>query len=227
MNRKNFIEAYTSFIKSVKKLNKIAVRHGLSAMEDELEDLDFEDFKMGLRLLIDKVDPGIIDEIFTNLIKFTKDSLDRQLKVIIKRAIFGIQKKERTSILFMVLNSYANLSSKEKRQIDFLLEYESESVTETEADDELSTRNFNEFSKLILKLDNKALYNLLREVDTEDLSMSLKNQNKAVRENVYNSLSKRAAFMLDEDIDHINPESEDIKRAQEKVINLIQMRNKE
>ena len=225
MNRKKFIETYTRFMKSVQKLNKIAVRRGFSAMEKELEDLDFEnveDFRMGLRLLIQEVDPCIIDEIFTNRIQFTKNRYDRQFKIIIKRAILGMQKKERTSILVKVLNSYANVSTKEENHIDDLLfEYEREPSATTESDEALSAHNSDGFSEIILKIDNDTIYRMLREIDAEDLAMSLKNQNNAVREKIFSNLSKRAVSQLEEDIDYMNPESEDIIGTQIKIIHFL------
>ena len=222
MNRKEFVKTYTGFMKSVKKLNKIAMRHGFSAMEIELEDLDFEDFRTGLYLIIKNVDPCIIDEIFTNLIQFTKNSFERQFKIIIKRAILGMQKRERTSILLMVLNSYANLSTKEANQIeDLLFECDRKPAMETESGEALNAQNSDGFSEVILEVDNNAIYKILREVDAEDLAMSLKNQNNTVREKFFSNMSKRAASQLEEDIDYINPESEDIIGAQIKIINLL------
>ncbi|MCL2211747.1 MAG: hypothetical protein FWB95_07485 [Treponema sp.] len=222
MNRKQFVQAYSGFIKSFIKLNRIAVRHGFSAMEIEVEDVDFEDFRMGLRLLIDKVDPGIIDEKFTNLIQFTKDKLERQFRVIVKRAIQGMQKKERASIIIVALNSYANLSKEEENQIDNLLVHENEPDTEKEFNEDMDEKNLDVlFSKVILNIDQKKIKTLLKEIDSKDLAKSLKNQDNAVKEKIFCSLSKRAAFTLEEDIDYMNPETNEIAEAQGKIVDIV------
>ena len=222
MNRKQFVQTYSRFIKSFIKLNRIAVRHGFSAMEIEVEDIDFEDFRMGLRLLIDKVDPSIIDEKFTNLIQFTKDKLEHQFRVIIKRAIQGMQKRERSSIIVVALNSYANLSKEEESQIENLLVHENEPDAEKEFNEDLDEENLDVlFSKVILNIDHKTIKTLFREVDSKDLAKSLRNQNNTVREKIFCSLSKRAAFMLEEDIDYMNPEASEIAEAQGKIVDIV------
>jgi len=227
MNRNQFVQAYSRFIKSFIKLNRIAVRHGFSAMEIEVEDIEFEDFRMGLRLLIDKVDPSIIDEKFTNLIQFTKDKLERQFRAIIKRAIQGIQKRERTSIIVLALNSYVNLSKDEENQIENLLVHENEPDAETEFNDDIDEDNLDFlFSKVLLNIDHKTIMALFREVDSKDLAKSLKNQSNTVKEKIFSSLSKRAAFMLEEDIDYMNPEANEIAEAQEKIVDIVSIKSK-
>ena len=57
----------------------------------------------------------------------------------------------------------------------------------------------------VLKLDDKSLQELLREIATEDLSKALKLVDESVREKIYKNMSKRGAEMLKEDIEMMPP----------------------
>lgn len=223
MNREEFIKTYIYLVKTVIRLNKIVIRNGHSALECEVEDIEnnINSFKKGLYLIIDGVAPSIIDEKYTNYVRLSKDNYDRQLKEIIKRALLGIQKMERTSILIIALNSYANLSSEEENQIENLLVYESVPVMETESNEGSNMQSSEGFSDIILSLNNEAIHRLFRELDSKDLAMSLKNQKNTVREKIFKNLSKRASFQLEEEIDYMNPETDKIIDAQIRIIDLL------
>ena len=90
-------------------------------MENEIFDLDDNDLRMGLQFIVGEAEPSVIDEIFSNKIAFEKDKYSRQLLTIKKRAALGIQKQEKFSVFYNVLNSYANLTSKECHKIDCLI----------------------------------------------------------------------------------------------------------
>jgi flagellar motor switch protein FliG len=57
----------------------------------------------------------------------------------------------------------------------------------------------------VLKLDDKSLQELLREVSTEELAKALKLVDAADREKIYRNMSKRGAEMLKEDIEMMPP----------------------
>jgi len=57
----------------------------------------------------------------------------------------------------------------------------------------------------VLKLDDKSLQELLREVSTEELAKALKLVDAADREKIYKNMSKRGAEMLKEDIEMMPP----------------------
>jgi len=73
MTRKKFIDEYTRFIKRAMKLAEKAIRQGIASLEDEVEDIDDELFKHGLRFVIDGVEPRLIDEIMSNRIAHDGD----------------------------------------------------------------------------------------------------------------------------------------------------------
>ena len=121
MTRSKFIEEFTGFIQQAIRLNEMAKKHGISSLESEVEDLDDEDFKQGLRFIIDEVDAAIIDEIYSNKIAFARGIYERRYKTIIKRTVLGIQAGISTRLLVFVLFSYANLPPKEQREIEYEL----------------------------------------------------------------------------------------------------------
>ncbi|MBN1380279.1 MAG: flagellar motor switch protein FliG [Deltaproteobacteria bacterium] len=57
----------------------------------------------------------------------------------------------------------------------------------------------------VLKLDDKSLQELLREITTEDLAKALKLVDESAREKIFKNMSKRGAEMLKEDIELMPP----------------------
>jgi flagellar motor switch protein FliG len=57
----------------------------------------------------------------------------------------------------------------------------------------------------VLKLDDKSIQEMLREVSTEDLARSLKVVDEASRQKIFRNMSKRGAEMLKEDIEMMPP----------------------
>lgn len=57
----------------------------------------------------------------------------------------------------------------------------------------------------VLKLDDKSLQELLREITTEDLAKALKLIDESAREKIFKNMSKRGAEMLKEDIELMPP----------------------
>jgi flagellar motor switch protein FliG len=78
------------------------------------------------------------------------------------------------------------------------------------------------FSDIIMKLDNPAIQRILREVDSQELVKALKGENEAVKEKIFNNMTKRAAQMLKEDMECMGPiRTIDVKENQEKILSLI------
>ena len=223
MNREEFFKTYIYLVKIIIRLNKIVIRNGHSALECEVEDIDnsISSFKKGLYLIIDGVTPSIIDEKYTNYVRSAKDNNDRQLNEIIRMALLGIKKMERTSTLLKALNSYINISSEEENQIENLLVYENVPAVETGSNEEMNTQSVKGYSDIILTLNNEAIHKLLKKLDANDLAMSLKNQENKIREKFFKNLSKKASFQLEEDIDYMNPDANNIIDAQIKIIKLL------
>ena len=118
MTKKLFIKKFIDFIKLAMKLNAKKHEYGLHGLENETEDLENEDLKKGLRMVVDKVEPKIIDEIFSNTLSFEKNKYRFMYKSMIKRTVLGIQEGLNNRILFFILMSMADLSEKEKNKIE-------------------------------------------------------------------------------------------------------------
>lgn len=74
----------------------------------------------------------------------------------------------------------------------------------------------------IARLDDMAVQQVLKTVDTRDLSMALKDATEAVTEKILKNLSERARDNLLEEIDYIrNPKKSDIDEARKKVVRVV------
>lgn len=74
----------------------------------------------------------------------------------------------------------------------------------------------------ILKLDDNGVQMVLKEVQSEDLLMSLKTASDEVKEKIYSNMSDRAASMLKEDLEALGPTRvSDVEKAQQKVVQVI------
>ena len=121
MTRSKFISNFTDFIQCAVRLNNKALKQGLLSLEDEIEDLDEEFFKQGLRFVVDGTNTAIIDEILSNKIIFEKSKYAYRYKTIQKRAVLGIQAGLNSYILIHILLSYAGLKQEEQRKVELLL----------------------------------------------------------------------------------------------------------
>ena len=74
----------------------------------------------------------------------------------------------------------------------------------------------------ILLLDNKSIQRVLRDVDNNDLSISLKNVSEEVQNAIFTNLSKRLASMIKEEMEFMGPvRVKDVEEAQQKIVNII------
>jgi flagellar motor component MotA len=121
MNKSELISKFTELAKRTLAFVAIAKKTNVSDLECEVEDLDDEDFKEGLRHVIDGFPSAVIDEIFSNKIAFAKDENERQYRSAMKRAVLGIQAVEGPNMLLRVLISHLDLAKKEKNAIESVL----------------------------------------------------------------------------------------------------------
>ena len=78
------------------------------------------------------------------------------------------------------------------------------------------------FSDVIIKLDNRAVQKVLREVDLYEIAKSLKDQDETVKGKIFINMSKRASKMLKEDMEVMGSITiNDIKETQEKILMVI------
>ena len=101
-------------------------------------------------------------------------------------------------------------------------------VTETSiltAMDEINPDLANEIRNLrftyedILKIDDQGIQLILKEVNQEDLLISIKTASDELREKLFSNMSERAALMLKEDLESLGPTKiSDVEKAQQKII---------
>ena len=73
-----------------------------------------------------------------------------------------------------------------------------------------------------MRLDDRSLQRVLREVDMKELSLALKGATEDLKTKYLKNMSKRAAEMLQEDMDFMGPvRVKDVEEAQQKVVNVI------
>ena len=93
-------------------------------------------------------------------------------------------------------------------------------IEEPELADEIRRKMF--VFEDILLLDDHAIQRVLRDVDNNDLAISLKGSNEEVQNAIFNNLSKRLAVMIKEDMDFMGPiRMKDVEEAQQKIVNTI------
>jgi len=74
----------------------------------------------------------------------------------------------------------------------------------------------------IIKMDDRSIQLVLREVDTKDLAMALKGSSEEVGIKVKKNMSKRAGQMLEEDMTFLGPvRLRDVEEAQQRIVNII------
>lgn len=74
----------------------------------------------------------------------------------------------------------------------------------------------------ILKLDDRSVQLVLREVNTQDLAVALKGASEELKQKIFNNMSKRAQQLLKDEIEFMGPvRVKDVEEAQQKIINVI------
>lgn len=74
----------------------------------------------------------------------------------------------------------------------------------------------------IIKMDDRSIQMVLREVDSKDLALALKGSSEEVTIKIKKNMSKRAGQMLDEDMAFLGPvRLRDVEEAQQRIVNAI------
>ena len=74
----------------------------------------------------------------------------------------------------------------------------------------------------IIRLDDRSLQRVLREVELKELGLALKGATEDLRSKFFKNMSKRAAEMLKEDMDFMGPvRVKDVEESQQKIVNVV------
>lgn len=94
-------------------------------------------------------------------------------------------------------------------------------LEETDPELAVSIRNFMFNFDDVLKLEDRSIQELLREVSSEDLSRALKLVEEGLREKIYRNMSKRGGEMLREEIEMMPPiRLSEVEASQRKLVDL-------
>uniref|UniRef100_A0A7C4CCQ4 Flagellar motor switch protein FliG n=1 Tax=Fervidobacterium thailandense TaxID=1008305 RepID=A0A7C4CCQ4_9BACT len=108
-----------------------------------------------------------------------------------------------------------NLDRTTEKNIMERLTYESPELAE-----EIRRRMF--VFEDILKLDDRSVQLVLREVNMQDLAVALKGASEELKQKIFNNMSKRAQQLLKDEIEFMGPvRVKDVEEAQQKIINII------
>jgi len=74
----------------------------------------------------------------------------------------------------------------------------------------------------LIKLDDRSVQLVLREIDPKDLALALKGATEEVKDKILKNISKRAAQLLQDELEYMGPvRVKDVEEAQQKVINVV------
>ncbi|MBM7558691.1 flagellar motor switch protein FliG [Marinitoga litoralis] len=74
----------------------------------------------------------------------------------------------------------------------------------------------------ILKLDDRTIQRILREVDTRDLTLSLKGASEELKSKILSNMSQRASQMIQEELEFMGPvRLKDVDEAQQRIVAII------
>ncbi len=74
----------------------------------------------------------------------------------------------------------------------------------------------------LIKLDNRAMQQILKEVSQQELLLALKTSSDQLKEKIFNNMSKRAATMLEEDLEALPPQRlSEVEKAQQNIIKIV------
>ena len=80
----------------------------------------------------------------------------------------------------------------------------------------------------ILLLDDRSIQKVFREIDERSLAMALKAADVEIQDKIFKNMSKRAATMLQEDMEYMGPvRLSDVIAEQEKILDIIRRMEKE
>jgi len=142
------------------------------------------------------------------VIKQIEDTLKRELGVVVGREqkkIGGIDK---------AVDILRSMGKGEGGQIVTTIE-----ATDPDMADEIRKLMFT--FETVAELDTRALQTILREVNTETLTLALKTAAEEVREKIFKNISERAAEMIEEDLEAMGPvRLSEVEAAQQSIVKI-------
>ena len=74
----------------------------------------------------------------------------------------------------------------------------------------------------ILKVNDKGIQSVLKEVENSELALALKTASEGLREKIFKNMSARAAALIREDMEYMGPvKVSDVETAQQRVVDIV------
>ncbi|MGC8868162.1 MAG: flagellar motor switch protein FliG [Sulfurihydrogenibium sp.] len=150
-----------------------------------------------------------LEKVSSNMIKIVADNLENELYTI------GAGKEEMLSGLDIAAEIVNNLPKNFAQEILDEIRKEAPSLA-----DSIEERMF-KFEDIV-KLDNRAIMEILKNIDKNDLLVALKGAPQEIIDKFLANMSKRAAQMFMEDMEVLSPvKKSDVENARKKIIQVI------
>lgn len=95
-------------------------------------------------------------------------------------------------------------------------------IEETNPDLAENIRNLMFVFADLIKLDDRSLQQVLKEVSQQDLLLGLKTSSEALKEKIFKNMSSRAATMMKEDLEALGPQRlTDVEKAQQNILKTV------
>jgi flagellar motor component MotA len=108
----DFVKEYNAIVERALLFVEKATSDGILALEDLIDEEKYiqrDIFEYGVTLVLDGIEPEIIDHILTNIIELEADKDKTLLKKIQKEAVLAISAGTNSRMVLMLLNSYVNI----------------------------------------------------------------------------------------------------------------------
>lgn len=146
---------------------------------------------------LEKVDKKVLEEV-ENVIREQLESIG----VVEGRQLGGVE---------MVANILNEMERSKESELMNILEEKNPELAEN------IRRLMFTFEDLV-KIDDRGIQLLLKEISSEDLALALKGASEQVKEKIFSNMSERARAMLKEDIEALGPvRVSDVERAQQRI----------
>ena len=77
----------------------------------------------------------------------------------------------------------------------------------------------------ILKVDDKGIQQILKEIDNEELALALKTASPDLQNKIFKNMSERAATLIKEDMQYMGPvRVSDVEQCQQRIVDIAQAR---
>lgn len=147
----------------------------------------------------------------------TSPEIIREVENVLEKKISTMGTQDYTSA--GGIKSIVNILNKVDRQTEKTI-METLEVQDPELSEEIKKLMF--VFEDVIKMDDRSIQLVLREVDSKDLSVALKGSSEEVGSKIKRNMSKRAAQMLEEEISFLGPvRLRDVEDAQQRIVNII------